>query len=340
MTTVEVPREAVSRLILAADCYGVRFLDSDDMSDEAQELQDATEAMKDLLAAAPTVEDKDGWREKVARIIDPTAWAVLSNHGPEQAEFMGITTGVSLAKADAILALLPPLVGSGGGLGSFSPKSEDTHRAAEGAVVARLTAALTPFAAMIGHIDDHYDDHDSPDWTPFIPVGAYRAAYAALATPASASGDEAASPGGAVSTTLDAFRSVVREHQGRVPPPPETAGKIERLILFDHDLWAAEGCGDREAAVERLAPEIASVVEGAQATALRAISQLARDCLALIPHDLIKGGTLGETLCQVLSLAMDGQQAAPLDDRTAGDEAASPRSAPSIANPGSNDGGA
>lgn len=46
-----VPVEAVRRLILAADSYGVRYLDSDDMSDEAEELQAATEAMKDTLAA-------------------------------------------------------------------------------------------------------------------------------------------------------------------------------------------------------------------------------------------------------------------------------------------------
>lgn len=52
--SVVVPREAVQRLILAADSYGVRFLDSDDMSDEAEELQSATEAMKDLIAAAST----------------------------------------------------------------------------------------------------------------------------------------------------------------------------------------------------------------------------------------------------------------------------------------------
>lgn len=48
-----VPVEPIQRLILAADSYGVRYLDSDDMSDEAQELQDATEAMKEALAAAP-----------------------------------------------------------------------------------------------------------------------------------------------------------------------------------------------------------------------------------------------------------------------------------------------
>jgi len=47
---VESLRADVQRLILAADCYGVRYLDSDDMSEEAEELQAATEAMKDILA--------------------------------------------------------------------------------------------------------------------------------------------------------------------------------------------------------------------------------------------------------------------------------------------------
>lgn len=49
---VTVPVEPIQRLILAADSYGVRYLDSDDMSAEAEELQAATEAMKDLIAAS------------------------------------------------------------------------------------------------------------------------------------------------------------------------------------------------------------------------------------------------------------------------------------------------
>lgn len=48
--------EAIQRLILAADSYGVRYLDSDDMTEEAEELQAATEAMKDVLAAISTNE--------------------------------------------------------------------------------------------------------------------------------------------------------------------------------------------------------------------------------------------------------------------------------------------
>ena len=70
-----VPVEAVQRLILAADSYGVRYLDSDDMTTEAEELQAATEAMKDILAApalpaaAPQILkgvgkiDGDGWKD-------------------------------------------------------------------------------------------------------------------------------------------------------------------------------------------------------------------------------------------------------------------------------------
>ncbi|MHC3128152.1 hypothetical protein OB03_13105 [Brevundimonas sp. GN22] len=54
--SVNVSREIVQRLILAADSYGVRYLDSDDMSPEAEELQAATEAAKDALAAAPQAE--------------------------------------------------------------------------------------------------------------------------------------------------------------------------------------------------------------------------------------------------------------------------------------------
>lgn len=54
---VSVPRSAVERLILAADSYGVRYLDSDDLTETAQELQDATEAMKDALTAAPVREE-------------------------------------------------------------------------------------------------------------------------------------------------------------------------------------------------------------------------------------------------------------------------------------------
>lgn len=54
---VSVPRSAVERLILAADSYGVRYLDSDDLSETAQELQNATEDMKDALTAAPVREE-------------------------------------------------------------------------------------------------------------------------------------------------------------------------------------------------------------------------------------------------------------------------------------------
>jgi len=51
-----IDRAAVQRLILAADSYGVRYLDSDFMTEEAEELQAAAEAMKDTLAALSTPE--------------------------------------------------------------------------------------------------------------------------------------------------------------------------------------------------------------------------------------------------------------------------------------------
>lgn len=46
---VEEMRAAASRLCTAADEYGVKFLDSDDMTDEAEELSGATQAMRALL---------------------------------------------------------------------------------------------------------------------------------------------------------------------------------------------------------------------------------------------------------------------------------------------------
>jgi hypothetical protein len=51
---ISVLKSAIERLILAADMYGVSHLDSDDMDDDAVELQDATESMKDVLAALKT----------------------------------------------------------------------------------------------------------------------------------------------------------------------------------------------------------------------------------------------------------------------------------------------
>lgn len=86
---VVVPREAVQRLILAADSYGVRYLDSDDMTDEAQEIQDATEAMKDHLAAAPQPEaEGEDLREGVARIVSPDAFRTRDRHYAEIAKLV------------------------------------------------------------------------------------------------------------------------------------------------------------------------------------------------------------------------------------------------------------
>lgn len=107
---VTVRSADVWRLILAADQYGVRFLDSDDMSDEARELQAATEALKDLVPysrATPVQPDRGGvveaLREKVALIIRQSGidrgWAK-----PGDAEVL----------TDRILAALAPVAAEGG----------------------------------------------------------------------------------------------------------------------------------------------------------------------------------------------------------------------------------
>ena len=43
-----------------------------------------------------------------------------------------------------------------------------------------LREALEPFAAKADLVSDEYDEDYCPDWSPFIPVGAYRNARAAL----------------------------------------------------------------------------------------------------------------------------------------------------------------
>ena len=55
--TVGVPRALLDRLVNAADCYGVKHLDSDDMDEEAEVLQAATLAVRDALSAAPAGEE-------------------------------------------------------------------------------------------------------------------------------------------------------------------------------------------------------------------------------------------------------------------------------------------
>nr|WP_314430017.1 hypothetical protein [uncultured Brevundimonas sp.] len=123
---VSVPVEPIQRLILAADSYGVRYLDSDDMTAEAQELQDATEAMKDLIAAPAAPQATGvGEREAIARIVDPQVFDLIASYvgidrgdglTPDQREpsvFKAYPTlkedrERALAKADAILALRAP----------------------------------------------------------------------------------------------------------------------------------------------------------------------------------------------------------------------------------------
>lgn len=65
---VLVPVDTIQRLILAADCYGVRYLDSDDMSEEAEELQTATDTAKAVLSAAPGGEGADADEEEAYQI--------------------------------------------------------------------------------------------------------------------------------------------------------------------------------------------------------------------------------------------------------------------------------
>lgn len=102
-----VPRSAVERLILAADNYGAAHLDSDDMDDDATELQDATEVMKDHLATPqPLAIGLD--REAVARIIDGSihVGVMAKDASPEHNR----KRRRALTKADAILALAAPAV--------------------------------------------------------------------------------------------------------------------------------------------------------------------------------------------------------------------------------------
>jgi hypothetical protein len=60
--------------------------------------------LEEALSVAPM--EAVAWREKVARIIDPVAWEALDIYGRYKAAFLGLTTDKSLAKADAILALI------------------------------------------------------------------------------------------------------------------------------------------------------------------------------------------------------------------------------------------
>lgn len=46
--------------------------------------------------------------------------------------------------------------------------------------VAELEGALRPFSDKISLVGEDYDDDYYPDWSPFIPVGAYRRAHAHL----------------------------------------------------------------------------------------------------------------------------------------------------------------
>lgn len=141
---VMVPRGAVQRLILAADCYGVKHLDSDDMSDEAVELQDATEAMKDLIAATQQSPiSGEGWQDistapKDGRIVLiivgtelPRAVAAAWNGGEHWpwTTFDGSETsdGFRARSATHWRPLPAPPVPSVSGPEDHSPSLRDTH---------------------------------------------------------------------------------------------------------------------------------------------------------------------------------------------------------------------
>lgn len=102
--TAVVPVSAVQRLILAADCYGVRYLDSDDMSDEAEELQAATEAMKDLIAAAPAPSPSEGAvvGELVEALDKAVVFTAFNVHDPLSVRLTFSTEEDRLAAAEAI----------------------------------------------------------------------------------------------------------------------------------------------------------------------------------------------------------------------------------------------
>jgi len=86
--TVNVPVSSVQRLIMAADCYGVRYLDSDDLSEEAQELQDATEAMKDALSAASLHEGEGELRDAIEEAVLSGDWITRRGSPADVAKVM------------------------------------------------------------------------------------------------------------------------------------------------------------------------------------------------------------------------------------------------------------
>ncbi len=76
-----------------------------------REAASPTTISQDRLADPLPTGERDGWREKIARIIEPDAWRWL-DRGKYQ-RYYEIDREDSLAKADAILALTAPIVGGG-----------------------------------------------------------------------------------------------------------------------------------------------------------------------------------------------------------------------------------
>ena len=76
---------------------------SKDRPDECPRFETRRRIYAKMLQAAPA---PDGMREAIARIIDPISWEALDVYGQDKAAFIGFTTDKSLARADAILAII------------------------------------------------------------------------------------------------------------------------------------------------------------------------------------------------------------------------------------------
>lgn len=149
----------VRRLILAADCYGVRYLDSDDMTEEAEELQSATEAAKDALALCPANPPAtaagvgEAWRDIATAPKDGTEfqawwsgqWQPRARFDPEYGSFQLCgrtdfdTEGWEVFKLPT--HWMP------------EPQAPGTTPASHDALIARVREVLEPFARFIEVLD-------------------------------------------------------------------------------------------------------------------------------------------------------------------------------------------
>jgi len=170
---VTVPRGLITRLVDAADHYGVKHLDSDDMDDEGEELADATIAMRDALAAAPPpVPDQGAWRPIETALDDGTEVlvCVTYNTGPDEWETKQWVDGLFDGDWFQFLRRIDipcrpthwmPLPSEPG---SKAPTRTPDELAAVGRVtrdeIARLREAVVPLVEFITAYD-----RDGQDWT-------------------------------------------------------------------------------------------------------------------------------------------------------------------------------